>query len=397
MFSVKEAKKILWKNIKLIPAVSKKVSDISGYVLAENVKSPVDLPLFDQSAMDGFAVNFDDEDLRNEELSFRITGEIKAGDKPNGKLKKNSAVYIYTGAATPLNTSCVVMQEKVQTNNGSVIIPASVLTKGSNIRFKGTQIKKGEPALAKGTLLNPAAVGFLCSMGISKIKVTGKPLVSVLSTGNELQEAGSKLYKGQIFESNSVMLKAALNGNGFETKYVSSVNDDKKNLTSIVSKMLSSSDVLIISGGISVGKYDLVKDILENSGVKELFYKVSQKPGKPLYCGKLKNKLIFALPGNPAASLVCFYEYVLPSLRKMSGYSDFELSKEFLPLTESYELKGERDLFLKAKINNGKVTLLEGQGSDILKSFAEANALVYLSVNKRKIVKGDLVETHLIP
>ena len=397
MFSVKEAKKILWKNIKLIPAVSKKVSDISGYVLAENIKSPVDLPLFDQSAMDGFAVNFDDEDLRNEELSFRITGEIKAGDKPNGKLKKNSAVYIYTGAATPLNTSCVVMQEKVQTNYGSVIIPASALTKGSNIRFKGTQIKKGEPALAKGTLLNPAAVGFLCSMGISKIKVTGKPVVSVLSTGNELQEAGSKLYKGQIFESNSVMLKAALNGNGFETKYVSSVNDDKKNLTSIVSKMLSSSDVLIISGGISVGKYDLVKDILENSGVKELFYKVSQKPGKPLYCGKLKNKLIFALPGNPAASLVCFYEYVLPSLRKMSGYSDFELSKEFLPLTESYELKGERDLFLKAKINNGKVTLLEGQGSDILKSFAEANALVYLSVNKRAIIKDDLVETHLIP
>ena len=397
MFSVKEAKKILWKNIKLIPAVSKKVSDISGYVLAENIKSPVDLPLFDQSAMDGFAVNFDDEDLRNEELSFRITGEIKAGDKPNGKLKKNSAVYIYTGAATPLNTSCVVMQEKVQTNYGSVIIPASALTKGSNIRFKGTQIKKGEPALAKGTLLNPAAVGFLCSMGISKIKVIGKPLVSVLSTGNELQEAGSKLYKGQIFESNSVMLKAALNGNGFETKYVSSVNDDKKNLTSIVSKMLSSSDVLIISGGISVGKYDLVKDIIENSGVKELFYKVSQKPGKPLYCGKLKNKLIFALPGNPAASLVCFYEYVLPSLRKMSGYSDFELSKEFLPLTESYELKGERDLFLKAKINNGKVTLLEGQGSDILKSFAEANALVYLSVNKRAFIKDDLVETHLIP
>jgi len=397
LFSVKEAKKILWKNIKLIPAVSKKVSDISGYVLAENIKSPVDLPLFDQSAMDGFAVNFDDEDLRNEELSFRITGEIKAGDKPNGKLKKNSAVYIYTGAATPLNTSCVVMQEKVQTNYGSVIIPASALTKGSNIRFKGTQIKKGEPALAKGTLLNPAAVGFLCSMGISKIKVIGKPLVSVLSTGNELQEAGSKLYKGQIFESNSVMLKAALNGNGFETKYVSSVNDDKKNLTSIVSKMLSSSDVLIISGGISVGKYDLVKDIIENSGVKELFYKVSQKPGKPLYCGKLKNKLIFALPGNPAASLVCFYEYVLPSLRKMSGYSDFELSKEFLPLTESYELKGERDLFLKAKINNGKVTLLEGQGSDILKSFAEANALVYLSVNKRAFIKDDLVETHLIP
>jgi len=155
--------------------------------------------------------------------------------------------------------------------------------------------------------------------------------------------------------------------------------------------------VLIITGGISVGKYDLVKDILESSGVKELFYKVSQKPGKPLYCGKLKNKLIFALPGNPAASLVCFYEYVLPSLRKMSGYSDFELSKEFLPLTESYELKGERDLFLKAKINNGKVTLLEGQGSDILKSFAEANALVYLSVNKRAIIKDDLVETHLIP
>lgn len=397
MLTVIEAKKILFKNVKQMHPCNKFVSEISGYISAKDLYSSVNLPLFDQSAMDGFAVNFREAVSADGCYSFKLTGEIQAGDNPSGKLKENTAVYIYTGAAVPDGTSCVVMQEKTKVENGFVKISGEDLKSRINIRYKGTQIKMGELALSKGSLLNPAAIGFLCSMGINKIKVIGKPLVSVLSTGNELQKAGSKLSKGKIFDSNSVMLKAAIHKYGFETKYVSSVNDDKKNLSKNISKMIGSSDVLIISGGISVGKYDLVKEILESFGVRELFYKVSQKPGKPLYAGKLKEKIIFALPGNPASSLVCFYEYVLPALRKMSGYSEYELKKEMLPLAQSYEVKGIRDLFLKAKISDGKVQLLEGQGSDNLRTFAEANALVYLPSGNMIIGKGILAETHILP
>ncbi|MCB0727514.1 MAG: molybdopterin molybdotransferase MoeA [Ignavibacteriae bacterium] len=396
MLSVNQAKKILFENVKKLSAVKRSVSEVSGYVSADNIKSPVDLPLFDQSAMDGFAVNFEPGRLNKEKIYFDIAGEIKAGDKPFGRLKKNTAVYIYTGAAVPVNTTCVVMQEKTEVENGKVYIQTDALLKGSNIRYKGSQIKKGKSALQKGFLLNPGAIGFLCSMGINNIRVTRKPTVSVLSTGNELQSSGIKLTPGKIYDSNSVMLKTAVNDNGFETSSVNSVEDDKKKLSKYISGMLTSSDVLIISGGISVGKYDLVRGILESYGVKELFYKVSQKPGKPLYAGKLKDKIIFALPGNPAASLVCFYEYVLPVLRKMSGYSEFELKKEMLPLAQNYEVKGIRDLFLKAYSSDGKVKILEGQGSDILRTFAEANALVYIKAGDRVISKGDLVETHLL-
>ncbi|HMQ69379.1 MAG TPA: molybdopterin molybdotransferase MoeA, partial [Ignavibacteria bacterium] len=356
MFSVIQAKKILFENVRKQSEKIKSVSEVSGYVSAKNIKSPVDLPLFDQSAMDGFAVNFEPEKLLKGKNFFKICGEIKAGDKPYGRLKKNNAVYIYTGAEVPVNTACVVMQEKTVVENGKVVIHKEALIKGSNIRSKGSQIKKGELALKKGFLMNPGAIGFLSSMGISKIKVTGKPSVSVLSTGNELQRSGLRSSPGKIYDSNSIMLKAVINDNGFEAKQVNSVRDDRKKLSKYISGMLSASDVLIITGGISVGKYDLVKEILESCGVKELFYKVSQKPGKPMYAGKLKEKIIFALPGNPAASLVCFYEYILPALRKMSCYSDYDLKKEHIPLSESYEVKGNRDLFLKAKISDGKVT-----------------------------------------
>lgn len=397
MLSVIEAKKILFENVKQLSALNKSVSEVTGCILAEDIRSPVNLPLFDQSAMDGFAVSFQKAFTGEENYDFKITGEIKAGDKPGVRLRKNTAVFIYTGSAVPENTDCVVMQENTNAENGYVNVSKNDLIKGNNIRYKGTQIKKGELVLRKGAFLNSATIGFLCLMGISKIKVIGKPMISILSTGNELQRSGAKLSPGKIYESNSIMLKAAITENGYETKFINSVKDDKKKLSKYVYQMLTSSDVLILSGGISVGKYDLVKEILESYGVKELFYKVSQKPGKPLYAGKLKEKMIFALPGNPASALVCFYEYVLPAIKKMSGYSEYDLKKEYFPLKESYELKGSRDLFLKAKISEGKVHILEGQGSDVLKSFAEANALIYLSSDKKVIKKGSPVETHLLP
>ncbi|HRA98798.1 MAG TPA: molybdopterin molybdotransferase MoeA [Ignavibacteria bacterium] len=398
MISVKDAKNKLYKSVKKMPATIKNISDITGYFLSESIKSPVDLPPFDQSAMDGFAVNFDDTvGNMNNEFSFLIIGEIKAGDKPIKFLKKNTAVYIYTGAAVPINSTCVVMQEKAVVKKGSVTISLSDLKTVSNIRSKGSEIKKGQVALTKGHQINPASIGFLCSMGIDKIKVIDKPILSVLSTGNELQRPGKKLSPGKIYESNSLMLESVIKECGYEISKINSVKDVKDKISFCINNMIKTSDVILISGGISVGKYDLVKEILHNLGVREIFYKVLQKPGKPLYAGKYKDKLVFALPGNPAASLTCFYEYVLPCLNKMSGHSEFELNKKFFPLSKPYELKGEKDLFLKAKIENDMIAILEGQGSNILRSFTESNAIVFLNSGNKLLKKGSYVETHILP
>jgi molybdopterin molybdotransferase len=397
MLSIKKAKEILFKNVELNGVIKKEVQHCYGFVSAENIFSPVNIPYFNQSSVDGFAVNFESGFLDNNKFSFSLSGEIKAGDKPVKKLKNNSAVFIYTGAAVPLNATCVVMQEKAEVKNECVIISATDLSAERNIRLKGSQIRKSKSALLKGQLLNPASVGFLCSMGLNQIKVFRKPVVSVLSTGNELQKPGEKLSAGNIYESNSYMLSAALKQCGFDSAELCSAKDSKAEILNSVKKLLGKSDVVVITGGISTGKYDLVKELLFKTGVREIFYKVSQKPGKPLFAGIYKNKLVFALPGNPAAALVCFYEYVLPSLRKMSGFKKYELMKVMLPLADSYEVKGDRDLFLKANAENGEVKILEGQGSDILKSFSEANALVYLSCQNRRINKGSPVETHLLP
>ncbi len=396
MLSVQEAKGLLFNSIFPLRTVKIFTKDSIGYVLAEDIFSPVDVPLFNQSAMDGFAVGVHDQITSGENLSFRLTGESKAGGKPFPGLKKNTATSIYTGAAVPPNTLCVVMQEKATVSENLVIIPSSVITKNGNIRLKGSQIRKGDLAIVKGKIINPAAIGFICSMGIKSIRVFKKPVVSVLATGDELHMPGSGLQAGKIYESNSFMLHAALKQYGFETRKVKSVRDNEKLILENICHMLSKSNVVIISGGISVGKYDLVKDCLGKLNVKEIFYKVAQKPGKPFFAGKLKDKLIFAVPGNPAAALVCFYEYILPSLRKMSGVNNYQLENKMLPLAHPFDVKGDRDLFLRGIIENDRIKIPEAQESNILKSFAEANALVFIPAGTGRMETGQFVETHVI-
>jgi len=397
MLTVSEAKKLLLKNVTLLEAIRMDVYAALGFVLAEDIYAPIDLPQFSQSAMDGFAFYLDEHFEPSEINLFKIVGEVKAGDKPIEKLEPNTAVRIYTGAPIPENSNCVVMQEKVELEGDCASIPASALVKGSNIRMQGSQIKKGNQALPKGLLINPAAIGFLCTLGETKVNVIKKPLVSILATGNELKQPGSEINPGQIFESNTFTLDAALNQTDFSAINIQRVSDDEELTLRAIQNLIENSDVVIISGGISVGKYDLVKGALGKLGVKEIFYKVAQKPGKPIYIGKIENKIIFALPGNPAASLVCYYEYILPSLHKMSGHHNLGLKNVLLPLNSEYDLKADRDLFLKAFVENGSVSILDGQDSNMLKSFACSNAIVFLPAGSRKIKLNEKVETHLLP
>ena len=260
----------------------------------------------------------------------------------------------------------------------------------------GSQIKVNQIALEKGQFLNAAAIGFLSGLGFSSVKIYKKPSVGIVVTGNELVKAGDVLSKGKVFESNAIMLQTALHTNHFETVTLYQVADDFENTKTILQKAISENELVIVSGGISVGDYDFVGKALENLGVTTLFYKVNQKPGKPLFAGKFKDKFIFALPGNPAASLTCFYIYVVPTLKKLAGISVNYLSNSTMNLAHDFEVNNVRDQFLKAVITEHEAQILPHQDSSMLDSFALANSLVYLPSGNYKKVKGDKVAVYFI-
>lgn len=394
MISVEEAKRLLFGNIEKSKPVEVSISEASGCVLVEDIFSPIDLPSFNQSAMDGYAVSSDPKNNNR----FEVIGEIKAGDAPSFHLHSGQAVRIFTGAAVPDSVDAIVIQEKAERVNGSIHL-SDGFKKGDCIRFQGSQIKKGELALKKNCFLNPAAIGFLASLGIPKVKIYAKPNVSIIVTGNEIVKPGNNLASGEIYESNSFALDAALKQLHIVSKNVLSASDDQDDLKNKIGKCLIDSDIIILTGGISVGEYDLVHDALMKFNVETIFYKVAQKPGKPFYAGKLNAKIIFALPGNPAAVLVCFYEYVYPAIRTMQGFENTMLPSVKLKLLKEISKKEDRALFIRGKKLNDGVMPLEKQDSSALggHSFAEADALIYIPNETKQINQGEEVEVHLLP
>jgi molybdopterin molybdotransferase len=356
-----------------------------GFVLADDVMSPIDMPPFRQSAMDGYAVRIHDSEY------YHVKGELQAGDSKDVTLQKGDAVRIFTGAPVPNDANAVVIQEKTKIHEQELQVHDEV-TVQSNIRPKGEQIQKGEMALGKGISLTPAAIGFLTTIGITDVSVYQKPSIGIIATGNELAEAGTELKHGQIYESNSLMLRTALVSSGYTDNETFKVPDDFNSTRNLLEEVLKSKDVVLITGGISVGDYDFVGKALQELKVSQLFYKVKQKPGKPLFFGKKNDTYVFALPGNPAAALSCFYIYVQRCLRRIEGCLNFEPFTVDATSLSEYSSKGDRAQFLKADYQNGKVKILEGQSSSMLHSFAVSNALVYLSSDKNKVEKGDIVQ-----
>ena len=392
MITVEEAKQILIENSSKAERISKKnTGNCSGYFLAEDIFSKLDLPPFDQSNVDGYAINISGSGSR------KVIAEIKAGDNPKIKLGEGKAVRIFTGAVVPDGADSVVMQENVTVNGNKIIIDEKLISEGAFIRIKGSQIKKEELAVSKNTYISPAVAGFIASLGIRKVKVYEKPNIHLIITGNELQSPGKKLAKGKVYESNSFILKSALEHMNLKISSVNFIKDNKSKLKKAVSESLNKADVIFISGGVSVGKYDFANEVLENLGVKKLFYKVSQRPGKPLYFGKKNSSYIFGLPGNPASVFTCFYEFVYPLLRKIQGFENIFLKEMMLPVTKELKKSFNLSNFLKAKASENSVESLEGQASYILRTFAEANCFIYLPLEKTNVKKGENVEVHLFP
>jgi molybdopterin molybdotransferase len=395
MVTVNEAKNRIITNVVPLASEIKEVKSALGYVLADNVLAPMSLPSFRQSSMDGYAII--DTDISSENTILKLSGESKAGSNATQVLQTGHAMRIFTGAPVPDNATAVIMQENTTAENGNVTIREYPVQTGKNVRNIGQQIKEGAIALEKGTFLSAGSIGFLQGMNVWEVKVYRKPKVGLLITGDELLQKGDSLVHGKIFESNSAMLAAALQQEGIADLEIKYAEDDLESTINGLQELAHNNDVVLASGGISVGDYDFVGKAVEALGAETIFYKVRQKPGKPLLFAKKDEKLFFALPGNPASSLVCYYEYVLPALRIMSGRQEPFLRNLKMPSKFDYSFNGERDEFLKGLIVDDEVMPLDGQESFALRSFAIANAVIYLPTSQNVVKKGDLVEVHLLP
>ena len=390
MISVEEALKLVEANIPRGKTELKAVSNSLGFTLAKDLISPINMPPFQQSAMDGYALN-----LNNSSKIYTLIGEVAAGSGQKFELKKGEAVRIFTGAAVPLSATTVIRQEDVEVNGTKISFTVDV-QQNANIRPLGEQIKIGETALKKGTKINSGILGYLSTLGLTAVEVYSKPKVAIITTGDELVKPGQDLKLGQIYESNSAMLEAAFSENGIAEVTQIKVKDEYQRTFDTLKTAIESHDFIIVSGGISVGDYDFVGKALHNLEVEQVFYKVKQKPGKPLFFGKKDNKIIFALPGNPAAALTSFYVYIYPALQKYQGGEFIGCKRISLPIANDYQRKAQRSEFLKGKITNGKLYVLGAQSSAMLSSFAEADCFIYVSEAVSGYHQGDAVECLLM-
>lgn len=357
-------------------------------ILLESVHAQIDMPPFDQSAMDGYA-------LCPGEENYRVIGECKAGSKEQYYAEDSrSALRIFTGAPVPKDFSTVVKQESTE-RNGQELIVTEQFGDQENIRFKGEQYRKGDLLVAGGTKLTPGIIGLLATNGITEVSVSKLPKVGILTTGDELAHTGEKLKAGQVYESNTVMLESALQQLGIQP-VVKRVKDNLSATVAAMSILIEECDLVLTSGGISVGDHDHIYSAAEKNEIKEIFYKVQQKPGKPLFFGRKNDTLIFGLPGNPASALTCFYVYVSKALEVMTQSPTPFYKRSTLPLQQSYLKKGTFTNFLKAQVDQDSVSPLSGQSSAMLQTMTDANAIMIVPATKNQCKKGELFEVILI-
>ena len=392
MVSVQEAIAKIQEKIQQMPVVELSLYNGLGKVLAENVIANINVPSFDNSAMDGYCFKWIEG--HNE---YDIVAQIQAGDTQNIAIRPFQCARIYTGALIPQEVDTVIQQELVSVSDGKITIDLHKAKKGANIRTEGSQSKIGDIVASAGTKISPSLLGLLASNGIEKVKVFDEPRIAIIITGNELVNVGFPLEKGQIYNSNEFALKALLKVCGLNLIDVFHAVDTLESVVGQISKANESADIVILTGGISVGDFDFVKLAMQQIGVEELFYKVKQKPGKPLFVGMKQSKWYFALPGNPAAVITCFNQYLKPTIEMMMGHQQSFLPIAMLPLKEDYHKNAGLTHFLKGFYTFNDVELLKGQESFNLASFNIANCIVQLPDDLDIVQKGTLVAVYQLP
>lgn len=393
MISVAEAMQIVLTHSGKLQPENKALPDALGLVLSENVISSAHIPPFDQSAMDGYALRFADLETF---VQLQIYGEAPAGNPALPPLPDGFAARIFTGAPVPPNADTVVMQEKVTVTGNLLTVADPLLKSGANIRVKGSQCKQGDVVLPAGIQLTAGAIGFLAMIGKQQVLVQPPPRIAILVTGKELVVPGQQLLPGQVYDCNSYSLQAALKNMRLPAPAIYRLPDDLAQITDCLTQILPSCDIALITGGVSVGDYDLVPRALQLCGVQTLFHKVKQKPGKPLLLGKKKQCLVFGLPGNPASVFTCFYRYVVPAIQNMMAMP-FYPNGHSCQLASEWHKKPGLTVLLKGNINaDGYAVSLPNQESYLMDSFAYANCLIELPEEQTRFEAGQAVKVHFL-
>ncbi len=312
------------ENLIITDIEKKDIIDSHGYVIAEDIFANDNIPPFNNSTKDGFAVRYDDIKKSDPEktVELKIIDEQPAGFVSGKQVIPGTAIKVMTGAMIPDGADTVVQYELTVSYNGYVQIKQPP-GKGANIRLAGNDVQIGEKVIGKGTSLNSSHIGILASLGLSEIEVYRKPVVAVLSTGSELIPIHEELKPGKIRDSNSYMIYALVLEAGAEPKKLTPVMDDFENISQLIQHAMHYCDAIIITGGVAGGDFDFLQNVVDSLGGKHSSRKIYRKSGKPLIFGKLNDKPVFGLPGKPDAARICFDEYVKPALLKMMGRHKF--------------------------------------------------------------------------
>lgn len=371
------------------PVVSGVSAELLGRVLAEDVRADRDSPPFAKAMMDGYAVR--SGDCAGGSAELRIVEEIPAGAVPTRVIAVGECARIFTGAPIPEGSDAVVMQERTVPLGDRVRVTDSGVSPGRNVMPRGKEMTAGDVVLRAGSVLTPVAFGVLGSVGKVEIAVVPAPRVGILATGDELVEADVEPGPGQIRNSNGPMLAALVARAGGVPKYLGIVRDDVSELRERIGVALQESDVLLLTGGVSVGKLDLVPGVLADLGVTAHFHKVRMKPGKPLLFGTQEDKLVFGLPGNPVSALVGFELFVRPALRKLAGHANPGPTEVSLPLAESVSANHDRPTYAPGKLEGGRVQPLPWSGSGDLRAMLDADAWIVLPPGEVRLQAGETI------
>jgi molybdopterin molybdotransferase len=400
MISVDEARTIVLSHT--LPMGIEKVDLLTslGRVIGEEIIAPFNIPPWDNSAMDGYAVRF--EDIKNacfdKPTKLKVIEELPAGFLPKNQVGPMQATHIMTGAPIPQGADTVVRKEDTSSSEDNVHILAPP-NKGENIRLAGENVMRGDKVIQARTVIRPPHVGMLASFAKSFISVYQVPTVAILSTGDEVIDIDEEGDSSKIINSNTYSLAAQVKECGALPLMLGIARDDKREILAKITQGLSA-DVILTTGGVSVGEYDFVKDVLEEMSGEIKFWNVAMRPGKPTAFGLIAGKLIFGLPGNPVSCMVCFEQFVRPALLKKMGHTHLFRPQIEAVLVDDVKTKKDLRFFIRVRLGFREgvlcATTTGDQGSGILKSMIQANGLMVVTEDKKEIKAGEKVSVQVL-
>ncbi len=400
MISVEDALTTIVSQIRILGTERVSLNDALGRVLAEDVYAPYNIPPLDNSAMDGYAVKYADiaGATPDAPASLEVTGDLPAGYTADHPVFPGKALRIMTGAPVPEGADTVIRQEDTRVEGSTVHILVEV-PQGTNIRKAGEDVRQGSLLFETGTRLRPAHMGILASIQRAVLSVYQRPRVAILSTGDELVDIDQELSPGKIVNSNTYSLAALVRDSGGTPITLGVARDTKEALKERLLEGLHT-DIILSSGGVSVGDYDFVKDVLQDLGLEMKFWKVSMRPGQPLAFGIIGGKPTFGLPGNPVSVMVSFEQFVRPAMRKMAGHRDLYRATITAQAEDAVNGGIGKKYFIRCKVTNRGgsyfVTTTGAQGSGILMSMAEANGLMIIPDDQEAVQSGDMVQVQML-